>query len=249
MRHENISIQWISTFLNKGKRSVQEDSVLVDREKGIVVVADGFGGPIAGVTASQEACEAVKTFLFKGARDRDATLPFELRTYFSLAGNVLFNSLIFANRKLMNLNRGKTVHEKGGASVIAGYIDGDLLAIANVGSCTAHIYRGGEHTSLVLPRTWSSLCDPFLKSHSDDFHIPLMALGIVNDLEPEILEYRLKKGDWITFETDGLPFDTPSEIAAIQRKNLSPEQSAEQVSLFMKQHDFEDNAAVSLMIL
>src|SRR5690348_26492 len=106
----------VVTFMSKGVRAGQEDFLLVDKEKNIFVVADGFGGPVPGAEAAKAACEAVRSFLFKEAGDREATLPFVLRTYFSLAGNVLFNSLIHANKKLKDANRKKNVHEKGGAS-------------------------------------------------------------------------------------------------------------------------------------
>ena len=103
----------------------------------------------------------MKHFLFKEAGDRDATLPFVLRSYFSLAGNVLFNALIFANRKVLKLNGKKNVHEKGGASLIAGFMDGDLLALANVGVCSAMLMREGKSQELVVPRSYGKLADPF----------------------------------------------------------------------------------------
>ena len=75
-----------TTLLSLGSRSAQEDFVLSDAEKGIFVLADGFGGPNPGAAASKAACESVKHFLFKEAGDRDATMPFVLRSYFSLGG-------------------------------------------------------------------------------------------------------------------------------------------------------------------
>src|SRR4051794_18797760 len=116
MRYKNLRAKAVSIFMGVGQRPGQEDYVLADREKGIFVVADGFGGPTPGALAAKTACETIKKFLFKEAGDLDATLPFVLRNYFSLAGNVLFNSLIYANSKLYSLNRNKNVHEKGGAS-------------------------------------------------------------------------------------------------------------------------------------
>src|SRR4051812_39855735 len=81
----------VSVYTAKGARPAQEDHALALQEKGIVVVADGFGGPMPGAAASKAACEGVRDFLVREAGDLEATLPFVLRSYFSLAGNVLFN--------------------------------------------------------------------------------------------------------------------------------------------------------------
>jgi serine/threonine protein phosphatase PrpC len=142
------------SFLNIGQRPIQEDAVLANQEKGIFVVADGFGGGSSGTLAAKTACAEIEKFLFKEAGDLEATLPFVLRSYFSLAGNVLFNALIHANRKIFELNKGKSIHEKGGASAIAAFLDGDLLAIANVGSCSASVVRDGKTQELVTPRSY-----------------------------------------------------------------------------------------------
>lgn len=206
-----MRIKSLATHQAIGARPAQEDHVLVRKDKGILVVADGFGGPEAGVAAARAASEAVSGFLYKEAGDLDATLPFVLRSYFSLAGNVLFNALIHANRKVRDWNKGKAVHQRGGAAVVAAFMDGDLLALANAGGCTAWLLREGQAAELVVPRTYGRLVDPFVTTRSaPDRSAPLTALGCAEDVEPEILEVRLRPGDWILLATDGVP---PAELA------------------------------------
>ncbi|MGK5082906.1 hypothetical protein WDW37_06345 [Bdellovibrionota bacterium FG-1] len=241
-------IRGVVTFSSKGRRPAQEDHLLSIQDKGIFVVADGFGGPLPGSTAAQTACEAIKGFLIKEAGDLDATLPFELRSYYSLAGNVLFNALIHANRKVKSLNHQKGIHERGGASVLAGYLDGDLLALANVGACTGWLMRQGKIVDLVIPRTYGRLCDPFLTEHREDHQIPLMALGLAEQLEPEIFEYRVRKGDWVVFQTDGLPLALRSELAREQGGELSTEEASERVLVLLGQREYIDNTSVLLVI-
>ena len=173
MSQSNLSIQATASFSSPGARAGQEDFSLVLAEKSIFVVADGFGGPGPGAEAARAVCEGVKRFLHREANDEEATMPFELRSYYSLAGNVLFNSLIHANRLLLKLNRGKGVHERGGASVLAGFMDGDLLALANVGSCTGWLMRAGVEAQLATPRTYSRLVDPFDVDPREDWQVPL----------------------------------------------------------------------------
>jgi serine/threonine protein phosphatase PrpC len=243
-----IRVRAASTFTSKGARPAQEDHALSVQEKGIFVVADGFGGPLPGAQASKTACEAVRSFLVKEAGDREATLPFVLRSYFSLAGNVLFNALVHANHKVGIMNKGKDVHERGGASVLAGYLDGDLLALANVGGCTAWMLRQGKGAELVTPRTYGRLCNPFESDHGEELKVPLMALGMTEDLEPEIFEYRVRAGDWLLFHTDGLTAELRARIAAIQLRGLPPAQAAEEVISLLNQGSFQDNLACSLVV-
>lgn len=250
--NQELKVQASTTFLHEGARPDQEDHALILEDKRIFVVADGFGGPVPGSKASQTACEAVKNFLFKEAGDLDATLPFELRSYYSLAGNVLFNALIHANKKVKKLNVGKDVHEKGGASVLAGFMDGDLLAIASVGACSAWLFREGESRELVMPRTYARLVDPFHPDHHADFQVPLMAMGISDDLEPEIFEYRMRPGDWLLFQTDGLTAAARETIATLQTLGLSanrpPREAMDEALAMLKQGSYLDNAAASLII-
>jgi protein phosphatase len=247
-----LKVQASATFLHAGSRPDQEDHALILEDKRIFVVADGFGGPVPGAKASQTACDAVKNFLFKEAGDLDATLPFELRTYFSLAGNVLFNALVHANKKVNKLNKGKDVHEKGGASVLAGFMDGDLLAIASVGACSAWLFRDGESRELVMPRTYARLVDPLHPDHHADYQVPLMAMGISDDLEPEIFEYRMKPGDWLLFQTDGLTSFAREAIATLQTLGISsgrpPSEAVAEALEMLKQGSYLDNAAASIVV-
>ncbi|MDR3607445.1 MAG: protein phosphatase 2C domain-containing protein [Oligoflexia bacterium] len=214
-RSQPVPVKASAVFLSAGNRFSMEDCAVVNEEKRIFVIADGFGGPQPGATAAKTSCEAVQGFLCREAGDEDATLPFVLKSYFSLAGNVLFNSLVHANRKVQALNKGKGVHERGGASVLAGFMDDDLLALANVGACSAWLFRDGKSRELVTPRTLGRLQDPFAEGAQIDptLQVPLSAVGIKDDLEPEIFEVRVRPGDWLIFMTDGLP-------AAIREKLL-----------------------------
>ena len=101
------------------------------------------------------------------------------------------------------MNTGKSVHEKGGASVVAAYLDNNTLSLASVGACSAWICREGRFSSLVTPRSWGRMTQPTDPGNLPAARLPLMALGISSDLEPEVVEVRIQPGDWIwvgTFE-------------------------------------------------
>lgn len=221
--------------------SHQEDDLLCNEDRGIFVVADGFGGVEAGAAASRVSCESVKSFLEKEAGDLEATLPFVIRQYFSLAGNVLFNALVHANRKVLSLNKGKNMNERGGAAAVAAFLDGDFLALANAGNCSASLFRGSRRVELVKPRCYSSLIEPFGESSA---RAPLMALGVYSDLEPEIVEVKVKSGDFLLLHTDGLSTIQLEEITRLVSAIDSPHSIDATLKGYFESNTFSENVAV-----
>jgi hypothetical protein len=240
-------------------RPIQEDSFRFHAERGIFSVADGFGGPIPGANASECACESIDAYLSRGSRDPDATLPFVLRSYLSLAGNVLLNAVAYANQRILEENKKKNINERGGSSLVSGYLDGDLLTLASVGSCHAWLLRGDNCSSLITPRTYERLLSPADISGTSKLagksQTPLMALGLVEDLEPEMVEFKVKSGDWFILHTDGLRFSKDQagfeKILDIKRKKLNKHQSAQNALSFMSEISKEslDNATILLVLL
>ena len=195
-----IPFKWVEGFQLQGGLPVQEDYFEINADRGIFILADGFGGG-AGQLAAEVAVKSVRQFLEQEAGDLDATLPFELRPYYSLAGNVLFNAIAFANQRLMALNKDKNWMTSGGASLIAGYLEGRLLAVANVGTCNLHLSRQGKSKEILLPRSLAKQVNPFADEMSQGAGVPLMSLGTARQLEPEIIEIEIREGDQICFQT------------------------------------------------
>ncbi|MFN7685812.1 MAG: PP2C family protein-serine/threonine phosphatase [Oligoflexia bacterium] len=197
-----VSRAWVEDFPAADQQT--ENHYVSLPTQGILAVADGLGGSVAGRTAARLACESVVEFLKREAGDREATLPFVLRSYLSLPGNVLFNALIHANRKVLGMNGKKGANQRGAASVVAGYLDRQTLAIASIGGISARLFREGQWTELLIPRTWGRFVDVGWRGAEPwAGRLPLAALGVVSDLEPEVIEFRLKPGDRLEVGTFG----------------------------------------------
>lgn len=246
-KHPGLKIKATYTYLHSGRRSDQEDYALVMEDKRIFAVADGFGGPGPGAMASKTACESIKNFLFREAGDNDATMPFVLRSYFSLAGNVLFNSLIHANLKVKKLNLKKAIHERGGSSILAGFMDGDHLALGNVGVCSAWLFRGHQLCELVTPRSYARQMDPIQVDGKEQLNIPLMALGISDDLQPEIVEYQMFAGDWLLLQSDGVTEPVRQAILELKSSSAADVDQSEQLGKILGDFNYGDNAALVLV--
>lgn len=239
----------------QGKWPSQEDHFKYNPEKGIFMISDGFGGPVPGAAASRAACDLVETFLTKNSLDEEVTLPFVLRSYLSLTGNVLFNALYYANQKIFDQNQTKNMNERGGASLITGLLDGQFLALAHLGSCSAWLLREDQVSLLVIPKTYGRLTHPFSGTckSSEAAQVPLAALGLYQDLEPEVLEFRIEPGDWLILQTDGISLEIQRELAEnqityIKHNKLSKEASAEAVFELIRgyQQEIDDNHTILL---
>ena len=75
-----------------------------------------------------------------------------------------------------------------------------------------------------------------------------MAVGLADDLEPEIVEYRVKPGDWLLLATDGLSLQARSEIIAVQKQGLRSSEGAQQALAALKKLGYSDNVAASLVV-
>lgn len=244
-----MKIQACAKFMSQGRRLFQEDSLEMLDEKGLFVIADGFGGS-AGKNAADLACASIQEFLEREARDEEATLPFIIRSYYTLAGNVLFNSILHANKVLNKLNESKNVFQKGGATCLAGYLDGDLMALASVGDCGATLIRNGRAQELVNPRSLSRLNDPMDQAEFEGKiknRIPLAALGMFEDLEPEITEFRVQAGDWLVLYTDGFGRTGRELVSGLKSTGPQTVHSLEEILEGLKTVRFDDNASCGII--
>jgi serine/threonine protein phosphatase PrpC len=183
-------------------------------EEQLFCMVSALGRGVESRVSAEGICRSVQEFLKSQARDEDATLPYVIRSYYSLAGNVLFNAILHANQKVYSSNQKKTGHQKTAASLVAGYLDGNLLALAQVGGLRVLLERQGRVCEIVRPRTFGQLVDPLELTQGFENHLPMMALGMASDCEPEIIELRVEPGDRVLVETQshGRSLKTVSEL-------------------------------------
>jgi hypothetical protein len=208
-----LPLQFAEGFQIQGSTPVQEDYFEINPDRGIFILADGFGGAL-GRQASELVVRSVRQYLEQEAGDLDATMPFELRPYYSLAGNVLFNAISFANQKLIEMNRGKTWQDSGGASLMGGYLEGRLLSVAQVGACRLVLKRGVNVKEVVTSRSLLRQVDPMMEEGPGDT-VPLMSFGTAKSLEPEITEIELRPGDQVFFETSGVKREFRQKVLSL----------------------------------
>lgn len=190
-------------WTSEGNAPFQEDVAVVREQRQFAVLGDGFGGD-AGVFAASLACDSISEFLDLEAGDLDATLPFEIRRYLTLMGNVLFNAVAHANRRVMESFVETPIAKRGGASLIAAVVDGPNLSIASVGACRAYHVRQDGIASIVQPRSLAQAMDPTGGLAGGAYELPLVSIGTHSMLEPELIELKLVPGDGIFLCSSGV---------------------------------------------
>lgn len=178
-----------SAFSKQGKLSLNEDTYFVDPVLQIFILVDGFGGRANSEAAFIEARDSVKTFLEKASQDKNATLPYKVRSHNTMTGNLLLNAIIFANKNIIGKNKNLSINSRTGASIIVGKIEGSILTLASVGNLSCHRVFGKKVEEVIRP-------DCSCKINGDDnSHSPVRFLGSKDDIEPSISEFRVKQGD------------------------------------------------------
>src|SRR5688572_6668144 len=124
------------------KRKGNEDSVFVNPEQNLYVVADGMGGHAAGEVASKIAVEAINEFVCLTSGDADITWPFGLDQSISFDGNRLKSAVQYANRKVL------------ATTVVAVLVDGEQGNIAHVGDSRVYLVRDAVLTQLTNDHSW-----------------------------------------------------------------------------------------------
>ncbi|MDX1733955.1 MAG: protein phosphatase 2C domain-containing protein [Halioglobus sp.] len=225
----------IGAHSSAGPRHHNEDCYLVDRELGLVIVADGVGGHAGGEVASQITCE---------------TLQREVA-----AGQTLEEAILSANREVfsaVSAGRGK----RGMAStVVALLLRGQDYELAWVGDSRAYLW----HTQLSLVTRDHSYVEAQLargiitreeaRSHPRR-HVILQAVGLNDDDELEIGSNRgqLHPGGALLLCSDGVSdtMDARRLALVLGRPAAAPE-SCERLVEQSIEHGGKDNSTAVLI--
>jgi protein phosphatase len=197
------------------KRKGNEDSVFVNAEQNLFVVADGMGGHAAGEVASRVAVESINEFVCMTSGDEEITWPFGLDESMSYDGNRLKTSVRYANNKVLAATRESSEYEGMATTVVAVLIDGGTANLAHVGDSRIYLYRGRQLTQLTSDHSWvnEQLQGGMLTAEQARSHplrnVVTRALGGKPDLDVEMQVHEAQPGDTLLMCSDGLTTMVP----------------------------------------
>lgn len=216
-----------------GRRTTNEDALLVDPSRGLFVVADGMGGHNAGEVASSLAVKTIGEFLSDGT-------PASL--------NVLDEALRLANDHILTVAGEKPDYTGMGTTVAAVYVREREAVYAHAGDSRVYLWHKGELTQLTRDDSWVAAA---MNGVADDAremeqhpmrHVLTKVVGLRPELQPSVGECPFVVGDVLLLCSDGVHGSVPDDrLAKLLGSRKAVEAVAESVVREALAHGATDN--------
>ncbi|MBW2609218.1 MAG: serine/threonine-protein phosphatase [Deltaproteobacteria bacterium] len=191
-------------------RDHNEDSYLCNEKERLFLVADGMGGHASGETASKLAVDCIEDFVIRSRAD-DFKWPIEYRKDLSIEQNRLLAAALFGNLKIREIAEQNSLMKGMGTTLIGGIIEGDNLAVVNVGDSRLYRVRDGkikqitEDQSLVGEQERNGMLTREEARQHPQRHVLTSALGHIKDKSKiDIFLTGIMEKDLYLICTDGL---------------------------------------------
>ncbi|OUR97224.1 hypothetical protein A9Q84_12930 [Halobacteriovorax marinus] len=178
------------------KRKTNQDSIYLNPEKNLFVVADGMGGHNGGDIASQMAVEFIPEYMLKNL-DSDPKKSFP-------------QSVLYANNKIKDRGLRDQLLQGMGTTVVGFYFKGDTLYISNVGDSRAYLvnrnklYQLSKDHSLVQEKINLGIYNRDQAAQDPQKNVLVRTVGFEEDIEVDLFTYKVSKGDVFLSCSDGL---------------------------------------------
>jgi len=237
------------------KRKGNEDSLFVNPEQHLFVVADGMGGHAAGEVASKVAVDAINEFVCLTGGDEEITWPFGLDENISYDGNRLKTAIRYANRKVLEATRERSEYEGMATTVAAVLVDGDGANLGHVGDSRVYLVRDGKISQLTSDHSWvneqiqSGVISPDQARTHPLRNVVTRALGGKPDLQVDMQLHKIKSGDILLLCSDGLTTMIPDDEIArlVMDAGADVEKAAQALVASANAKGGEDNITVLLL--
>jgi protein phosphatase len=184
---------------NVGKvRTANEDSMIVDHQRGLYVVLDGMGGANAGDVASQLA--------------RDTIHAYVQHTHSTMEPKAMIESAIQAGSAAVfnEAAAHKEKHGMGTTCVACLLVDAKRAVVAHVGDSRAYLLRYGRLQALTKDHTIveelvsRGMLSPEEADHHPYKNVLSRNLGARAETRVDVLDLELQAGDRLLLCSDGL---------------------------------------------
>ena len=190
-------------------RSFNEDSIVIDAELGLLVLADGMGGYKSGDVASTMATNFIRDE-FKRRLNEEMTQPSSKLDQLSVSSVTLKSVVEKTNRAIYKTAQVDSKYHGMGTTVVLMLFHDDWATIANVGD--SRLYRLRQDKFELLTYDHSLLQEQITMGmisleeakHSHNRNLVTRALGVEANVEVEVHEIDVLPGDIYLLCSDGL---------------------------------------------
>ena len=183
------------------KREINQDSILVDKQLGLFIVADGMGGHKGGEVASAMAVQTVQEIVRHQMAANPKVNPRELLSQaYKEASSRIHHKSTHDSPQLVGM----------GTTMVAGLMAGSTLYIGNVGDSRAYLIRDGrvwlltEDHSLVFEQMKAGVLDNEDLDEAVGKNVITRSVGFEKDVQVDVIERDVQVGDMYMFCSDGL---------------------------------------------
>lgn len=208
-----MSLKGKLTFVGKtdtGRvREHNEDTIASDVDVGLLVLADGMGGYNAGEVASGIAVKTITNLVREGLAREDLS-SVDRSTGLTRPSIVLRDAITRANKIIYQTARSQAECEGMGTTVVAALFYDNRISIAHVGDSRLYRQRGSEISQVTMDHSLlQELVDrgfysPEEAQRAANKNYVTRALGVEPQVEVEVQEHPVDKGDIFILCSDGL---------------------------------------------
>lgn len=178
------------------KRKTNQDSIYLNPERNIFVVADGMGGHNGGDIASAMAVKHVPEFIINHY-DMD---PIQSSS----------QSVISANKAILNRGKEDPRLEGMGTTVVTMYFRGQNLYLTNVGDSRSYLinknrlFQLSKDHSLVQEKLNMGIYDREQAAKDPQKNVLVRTVGFDDEVDVDVWTYKVSKNDVFLGCSDGL---------------------------------------------
>ena len=191
-------------------RDHNEDTIGAQPEIGLWVLADGMGGYNAGEVASGIAVKTILDMVTEACK-REKRGDIESSTGYMRQTIVLRDAIHRANKVINQTAQSQPQCEGMGTTLVASLFYDNRVSIAHVGDSRMYRLRGNRFEQITMDHSLlQELVDRGFYSQeeaqrSTNRNYVTRALGVEANVEVEVQEIEVQKGDYFLMCSDGLP--------------------------------------------
>jgi protein phosphatase len=236
-------------------RTHNEDSIFVDGEAGLAVLADGMGGYSAGEVASGIAVNVISNGMLPELQSGRELSKVDIGSGLTHAALLLQQQIALANKGIYEAAQARPECAGMGTTLVAAVFFQNRISIGHIGDSRLYRLRVDKFEqlthdhSLLQEQIDSGMLTQEQAKYSLNKNLVTRALGIEAVVPADIAEYRVEADDVYILCSDGLTdmveADTVRDIVVAKRTDLA-EAAAELIDI-ANQNGGRDNISVVLI--